>query len=563
MRTVFLGIIALLATTISQAGWGAEGTNSFVIRHVDVFDGRAVKRAQDVIVRDGLIHAVGTHLAIPAGLAVIDGEGRTLLPGLIDSHVHSGGNSQADALRFGVTTELDMFMNWHGIAAARAQRQTLARTDKSDLWSSGTLATVPGGHGTEFGLKIPTLTDASQAQSWVDGRVAEGSDYIKIVLEPGFAKHPIPTLSPETVTALVAAAHHDGRMAVVHVQTLESARVAVSAGVDALAHIFFDQQADDAFVKLARQRQLFVIATLAVFSSYSCGPTAPSLAKDPSIQPYLTKEQVAMLGANFGMCLPGALETAQKNVRILHEAGIALLAGTDAGNPGTTHGASLLGEIELLTQSGLTPAEALAAATSVPAEHFGLKDRGHIAPGKRADLLLVEGDPTRDPAAIRRIAAVWMNGYPVSRDRPPESAAGAGFPAKFHLVQGPLATQSPGAVYSGHIIITGSSGTLDVTLPGDGQLTGEWHVLASNAPASADAAGSGTVADLSREWDIVHGAGYYQAHVKGNPAYSRAVLSSGTSATLTAEIIGDESSGGFFGIARDSHGNLYEVAFGE
>jgi imidazolonepropionase-like amidohydrolase len=104
-------------------------------------------------------------------------------------------------------------------------------------------------------------------------------------------------------------------------------------------------------------------------------------------------------------------------VRELQVAGADILAGSDAPNPGTVHGATLHQELELLVQAGLTPVQALAAATSVPARRFGLSDRGAIAPGRRADLVLVDGDPTRDVTATRAIVAIWKNGAPVERRR--------------------------------------------------------------------------------------------------------------------------------------------------
>ena len=99
----------------------------------------------------------------------------------------------------------------------------------------------------------------------------------------------------------------------------------------------------------------------------------------------------------------------------MKKAHVPILAGTDADNPTTSHGASIHRELELLVHSGLTPQEALAAATSVPASAFHLEDRGVIAPGKRADLLLVKGDPTRDIRATRDIVSVWKLG--VENDR--------------------------------------------------------------------------------------------------------------------------------------------------
>jgi imidazolonepropionase-like amidohydrolase len=96
---------------------------------------------------------------------------------------------------------------------------------------------------------------------------------------------------------------------------------------------------------------------------------------------------------------------------------VPVLAGTDSPAPGATYGASLHGEMELLVRAGLTPTQALMAATSAPARAFGLDDRGRIAPGLRADLLLVEGDPTADNLHTRRIVKIWKRGVEAKRLR--------------------------------------------------------------------------------------------------------------------------------------------------
>src|SRR5699024_6649191 len=110
-----------------------------------------------------------------------------------------------------------------------------------------------------------------------------------------------------------------------------------------------------------------------------------------------------------------AYANGREGVRMLHEAGVRILAGTDAPNPGTAFGASMHAELELLTNAGLTPSEALAAATSVNAAAFGLGDRGRIEPGLVADLLLVEGDPTQEITATRNIVAVYKRGVRADR----------------------------------------------------------------------------------------------------------------------------------------------------
>jgi len=107
----------------------------------------------------------------------------------------------------------------------------------------------------------------------------------------------------------------------------------------------------------------------------------------------------------------------------LAAAGVPILAGTDTPNPGTAHGASLHRELELLVGSGLTPQLALQAATSAPARVFGLTDRGVIEPGRRADLVLVDGDPLTDITHSRRITRVWRGGVPCDRSAFVGSAA--------------------------------------------------------------------------------------------------------------------------------------------
>src|SRR5688572_32732186 len=129
-----------------------------------------------------------------------------------------------------------------------------------------------------------------------------------------------------------------------------------------------------------------------------------AIAKDPRLAPYISPENVQGLTRTFPK-RPGSpsrdLGRALETVRQLRAAGVPILAGSDAPNPGTAHGASMHRELELLVESGLTPVEALRSATSVPARAFALSDRGRIAEGLRADLVLVNGDPTADILATR------------------------------------------------------------------------------------------------------------------------------------------------------------------
>lgn len=400
------------------ADWAPQPSNSFLLRGARVFDGERFHERQDVLVRDGRIAAVGPDAVAAAGIPEYQGDGHTLMPALIDAHTHNFGESRAEALRFGVGTQIDLFSDHRLLAAARSRRESLERVTEADMWSAGTLVTAPDGHGTQFGMAIPTLVSAADADAFVAVRIAEGSDFIKLVLESGegWGVH-IPTLGRETLAAAIAAAHARGRMAVVHAGGHDEARLAIEAGADGLVHAFGDRVADDGLVALAAGRGVFVVPTLVVMESMANRSAARE--DDGAIRPWLAPGQLQTLqrtfraGAERGQVIEHALETTRR----LAAAGVRVLAGSDAPNPGTAHGASLHRELELLVQAGLPPAGALAAATRLPAEAFGIRDRGRIAPGMRADLVLVAGDPAADIRATRSIAAIWKNGFRVERPR--------------------------------------------------------------------------------------------------------------------------------------------------
>ena len=184
-------------------------------------------------------------------------------------------------------------------------------------------------------------------------------------------------------------------------------------------HLFVDQSVDDALVRLAVDKKAFVIPTLTVLESIGGDGGGSSLVADPA-RAYLSPADRRALKSGFPRSgdrigsTRGGIPT--DAVRKLHAAGVPILAGTDAINPGTAHGASLHRELELLVAAGLSPSQALAAATSVAADRFGLADRGRIAPGLRADLLLVTGDPCTEIKATRAIVGVWKQGQPIDRE---------------------------------------------------------------------------------------------------------------------------------------------------
>ncbi len=390
-----------------------------LVQNVRVFDGERVLAADSVRFEKGRITEVGRALALN-GATAVDGTGQTLLPGLIDAHVHAFGNALGQSLSFGVTTVIDCFTDPTFVRDAKAR----ASKTEADIFSSGNLATVPGGHGTEFGMKVPTLATVAEAGPWVKARLAEGSDFIKIVREDGKAyAMSFPNLELPVVGALIQEAHGAKRLAVAHVATEADARACLELGLDGLAHVWGDVAPSKRTLELLKGKGRFVVPTLSVFQASMAQPIGPVLAKDAALRPYLPLAMVQGVTqqADWQKAAVKYYPAGLEATRVMHKAGVTLLAGTDAPNPGTTYGLSLHGELALLVEAGLTPTQALKAATAAPAAAFRMDDRGRIRTGARADLLLVKGDPTQDITATRAITQVWKLGEAL--DRAPIAAA--------------------------------------------------------------------------------------------------------------------------------------------
>jgi imidazolonepropionase-like amidohydrolase len=426
-RAVGALALAVLASAVASP-LAAEGT---VVRNARVFTGDEMLERADVLFRDAVIVAVGQGLDAPDGAEVVDGSGKTLLPGLIDGHVHAFGAALLDALAFGVTTELDMFTAHAEAARLRAEQVSGKAAGRADIFSAGTLVTAPGGHGSQFGLPIPTLDRPEDAAEFVAARIAEGSDYIKIISEDGTnVGRPIPTLDRATIAAVIEAAHSHDKLAVAHASTRQRAFEALTDGADGLVHIYYERAPDDAaaresadleLARLAKERDAFVVPTLSVIEGISGRRAGARLVADEASRGSLSPMQRQTLEASFppreAVSGEERLRHVLDRVARLERAGVPVLAGTDSPNPGTAHGISMHRELALLVEAGLSPASALAAATSRPADAFGLDDRGRIAAGKKADLLLVEGNPLADISLSGEIVAIWKDGKRFDRPR--------------------------------------------------------------------------------------------------------------------------------------------------
>jgi len=391
-----------------------------VVCNARVFNGDRVLEGQNVVVSGTTIHAVGP--TPPTG-AVVDARGGTLLPGLIDSHVHTDMDGLRDALLFGVTTELEMQGHW----TPRQRREIAERDDVADLRTSGMGVTPPGGHPSQYMksshnliikwfYRFPFVSSPEEAVRFVDKQVADGADYVKVFIEEGTTVGfpGLRVLGDDTLSSAVDETHRLGKMAIAHVTSLEGGEKAISAGVDGLAHLFFDRQPTSELIASIAARGVFVTPTLVTLST-AFGNSAETLASDERVRSRLSRKWLESLSRSANVYPQGRLEEAFASVLALHRAGVDILAGSDVSEPlpilgGLAHGASLHHELQLLVAAGFTPVEALRSATSIPARRFGLTDRGRIAPGARADLVLVDGDPTTNISDTLNIQAVWRRG---------------------------------------------------------------------------------------------------------------------------------------------------------
>lgn len=438
-----------------------------------------------VLVRDGRIVDAGARgtVAIPADAERIDAAGKWLVPGYIDAHVHffqSGGlytrpdafdlrevvpyeqeiaNIRANlddtfrrTLRSGITTVADVggpMANFDVREQAKASRlapRVFVAGPLVSTWKPPVLSD----------LADPPIVAAStpeQARALVREQAALRPDFLKLwfVLNPGET----PQQFLPVVKAAIVEAHASQLRVAVHATELETARAALQAGADVLVHSVEDAPLDDAFIALLKQRDVPYIPTLAVADGYPrVALRAPALNAEerawgnPDV--IATFDDLNRLSPDYvpaglvrawkaGRKPPPVSQVMLKNLKAAQDAGVLVATGTDAGNPGTLHGASYFRELRLMAQAGLTPAQILSDSTLGGARMLAREDElGSIAKGKFADLVVLDADPLASVDNFSRIHAVMKNGELFAAD----SIVGEGPKAKTQ--RNPDAFRTPG-----------------------------------------------------------------------------------------------------------------------
>ena len=355
-----------------------------------------------VVVRNGRIAAAGSRadVPVPPGVPVVDGSGKMLLPGLWDMHAHVTQIEWAPAyLAAGITTARHL--------GGAFELSTAIRDDVAEGRSVGPrllLAELVDGPSPES-LGVVTAANEAEARAVVARFKEAGIDQVKVY----------GNVKPDVLRALSEEAHRVGMTVTGHVPTGLSALDAVQAGLDQINHLGGVVQAmqenSGRAIQVFKERRTVIDPTLA-WSELTGHPTdmaavtfEPGMAKAPyQLASLINTAGVAPSErSNFDARQAERL----KVVAQLHRAGIPIVAGTDKG----LQGHSLYRELELYVRAGLTPLEAIQSATIVPARAMGLDDEvGTIEAGKRADLILVEGNPLQDIRDIRTVSHVIAAG---------------------------------------------------------------------------------------------------------------------------------------------------------
>ena len=444
---VLLAITTLAACGQSPAPSGESVGDSGVVAIVGarVIDGTGASPVADavVLIRDGRIAAVGPREAtgVPDGAEALDATGQTIIPGLVDTHNHYPGDIAAverqllTQLYYGVTSArsigTDTPENVALMVEANAGRAGLPR-----MFTAGLGFTFPGGFGS--GNRNEPTTEA-EARALVREQAALGAHFVKMwvnaVPEPGMK------IPPEIRAAIIDEAIASGLVPVAHIDEEADGPQLIEAGLRDFLHSTVrtfgpgagvpmdDPEPSQAFLQLARDNDIVFSPTLSISQNNWHFAEHPELLDDPDLRAAMNPDALASwddpeVRANV-VEDPGfedrkaAFRQVQAFVKTLHDAGISVALGTDSGTRNVPMGWGTHHELELYVEAGLTPMQALVAATATGARAMppvGESDFGTLEAGKIADLILLDADPLANIRNTLAIDRVMQRGEWVDRD---------------------------------------------------------------------------------------------------------------------------------------------------
>jgi imidazolonepropionase-like amidohydrolase len=436
---VLIGVslaLSIGASTVADA-------QTTALRGSRVIDGRGGAPIDDatVVIRDGRIIAIGRSAAtpVPSDAQVVDYTGKTIIPGLISAHSHVGifvglkaapENYSRDLIlrqlkqleAYGVTTVMALGLNGPLFYELRPELHA-GRLPGADLFGAdqgvGAVGGQPAAAVVPVGENQISRPDTvERARDSVRQMAARKTDMVKIWLDSGGGL--MPKIPPEVYSAVIDEAHRNGLRVAAHIYDLDDAKAIVRAGVDVVAHGVRDKPVDPEFIELMKGRSVWYISTIVLDYSGYIFAERPSWMQEPFLQRALHPAVRAQFDdpayRERTLALPAtaknkaAVMTNKQNLKALHDAGVQIGFGSDSGVGLRIPGVAEHLELALMVEAGLTPMQAINSATTNAAALLKLDDRGVLAAGKLADLVVLDGDPTADISNSRKIHAVWHHG---------------------------------------------------------------------------------------------------------------------------------------------------------
>ena len=430
------------ALLISLAAASTAVAQDLLIENVTLLDGTGAPAVAGawVAVEDGRITAVDNALLeAPEGTVTLNGEGRYLMPGMVDMHIHLRGGVRTPPeglqdrshdfeegiqalhgyLYSGVTTVYDAGNNPDFILALR-ERERAGEIEGPRIFATGGIVTYPGSHGSSAGATL--VDDWPEAKPLLDAHIAREPDVLKLTYEErGWGSRPtIPRLPVDLMQRIVEYYNDRGIRTTVHTSSELRARQAIFAGVDTLAHPIIQGPITEEFAQLMAAKRVPMVTTLTIGENYSRLVEHPEYLDEPLYQATIDPEELEKLknetraeyeARPWTWWMKVMTEIAQENVRMIHAAGGVLVAGSDQ-----TSGPAAHRELELLQDAGIAAADIVRIATLNGAVFLGMeRELGSIEVGKLADMVLLDANPAEDINNAKSIVEVIKGGRVIDR----------------------------------------------------------------------------------------------------------------------------------------------------
>lgn len=437
-------LFAILVMLASASVAGAQTSAVIVFKGAQLIDGTGappIKKSVLVIEGDR-IAAVGKEGKVhyPKNARVIELEGRTIMPGIINGHGHLGllvgTQNRADGYtrenvenalvqyeQYGVTSIMSLGLNRDLVYELRDEQH-------NGTFPGATIFTAGRGFGVQSGappisvaadqLYRPGTPDEARAQ--VGEMAQHHPDIVKLWLDDMYGKYP--KMDPTIYKAVIEESHKQGLRVAAHVFYLADAKALITDGVDVLAHSVRDLPVDDELIGMMKAHSVLYIPTLTVDESSFVFAEDPAVMQDQffklSVSPELLQQfespeyRKKMESDPNLPKVKAAFAMGQKNLKTLEDAGVRVAFGTDSGaTPARIPGWAEHHELELMVRAGLTPMQAIVAATQGSAAVVGSADIGMLEVGKRADFLVLAASPLDRITNTRQMLTIWHGGKEV------------------------------------------------------------------------------------------------------------------------------------------------------